>query len=137
MLKHIFADTFYWIALSNQNDSWHKKAKSISQEIYPFQIITTDEVLIEFMNYLGDRGHYLRAKAVQLVQSILVNPNIEIIPQSRDSFYAGFQLYQDRPDKGYSLTDCISMICMRRESLVEVLTHDHHFAQEGFELLLK
>ena len=114
---------------------------------YPFKIITTDEVLIkfinylgdriEFMNYLGDRGQYLHAKAVQLVQSILVNPNIEIIPQSRDSFHAGFQLYQDRPDKGYSLTDCISMTCMRRESLVEVLTHDHHFAQEGFKLLLK
>ena len=137
MLRRVFADTFYWIALANQNDSWYEKAKSISQEFHPFQIITTDEVVTEFMNYFGDRGPYLRAKAVQLVQSILVNPSVEIIPQSRESFHAGFQLYQDRLDKGYSLTDCISMACMHRQSLTQVLTHDHHFAQEGFELLLK
>ena len=137
MLRRVFADTFYWIALANQHDSWHEKAKSISQELHPFKIITTHEVLIEFMNYFADRGLSLRAKAVQLMQGILVNPNVEIAPQSQDSFRAGFQLYQNRLDKGYSLTDCISMACMYRKSLTQVLTHGHHFAQEGFELLLK
>jgi predicted nucleic acid-binding protein len=37
-----------------------------------------------------------------------------------------------RPDKGYSLTDCISMQTMRKEGLTEVLTKDRHFEQEGF-----
>jgi hypothetical protein len=41
-------------------------------------------------------------------------------------------LYQSRLDKGYSLTDCISMQTMRREGLTEVLTNDRHFEQEGF-----
>jgi uncharacterized protein len=44
-------------------------------------------------------------------------------------------LYKDRPDKEYSLTDCISMQVMRREGLTEVLTNDHHFTQEGFRIL--
>jgi predicted nucleic acid-binding protein len=44
-------------------------------------------------------------------------------------------LYKARADKGYSLTDCISMNTMRERNLTEVLTHDQHFAQEGFSLL--
>jgi predicted nucleic acid-binding protein len=44
-------------------------------------------------------------------------------------------LFEDRPDKGYSLTDCMSMQVMRRDGLTEVLTNDHHFSQEGFRIL--
>ena len=44
-------------------------------------------------------------------------------------------LYEARPDKEYSLTDCIAMQTMRREGLTEVLTNDHHFTQEGFSIL--
>ena len=49
----------------------------------------------------------------------------------------GLELYRNRPDKGYSLTDCISMETMRREALAEILTNDRHFEQEGFSRLLK
>jgi predicted nucleic acid-binding protein len=42
-----------------------------------------------------------------------------------------------RPDKGYSLTDCISMGTMRREAITEVLTNDRHFEQEGFRALFR
>ena len=46
-------------------------------------------------------------------------------------------LYEARPDKGYSLTDCISMQTMRQEGLSEVLTNDRHFEQEGFRALFR
>jgi predicted nucleic acid-binding protein len=59
------------------------------------------------------------------------------VPQIRESFLSGLQLYRDRPDKGYSLTDCISMQTMRREELTEVLTNDRHFEQEGFRALFR
>ncbi len=59
-----------------------------------------------------------------------------MIPQSDRSFQAGFALYQARPDKKYSLTDCISMQAMRQEGITEILTHDGHFTQEGFSILL-
>ena len=45
--------------------------------------------------------------------------------------------YEARPDKGYSLTDCISMQAMRREELTDVLTNDRHFEQEGFRALFR
>ena len=57
--------------------------------------------------------------------------------QSRGSFLAGLQLYRARPDKGFSLVDCISMQAMRKEGLTEVLTNDRHFEQEGFRALFR
>jgi predicted nucleic acid-binding protein len=39
-------------------------------------------------------------------------------------------------DKGYSLTDCISMNVMRDRGINDVLTQDKQFAQEGFNILL-
>jgi uncharacterized protein len=71
------------------------------------------------------------------VEAILDDPTVRVIPQSHDSFTDGFWLYRNRPDKGYSLTDCISMQTMRREGLTEVLTNDRHFEQEGFRALFR
>jgi predicted nucleic acid-binding protein len=62
---------------------------------------------------------------------------VRVIAQSWESFLAGLDLYAARPDKGYSLTDCISMDAMRLEGLTEVLTNDRHFEQEGFRALFR
>jgi len=71
-------------------------------------------------------------KAVTNAERILKNPGVQVIPQSRASFLSGITLYRARPDKGYSLRDCISMQTMRREGLREALTNDRHFEQGGF-----
>ncbi len=57
-------------------------------------------------------------------------------PQTHPSFLAGLDLYEARPDKEYSLTDCISMAIMRQEKITEILTLDAHFTQEGFTAIL-
>jgi hypothetical protein len=62
---------------------------------------------------------------------------VRVTPQSRESFLGGLPLYRARPDKGYSLVDCISMYTMRKEGLTEVLTNDRHFEQEGFRALFR
>ena len=71
------------------------------------------------------------------MREILSDPAVHIIPQSHESFLSGFELYAARPDKGYSLTDCISMQTMRREGLTQALTNDRHFEQEGFRALFR
>ena len=55
----------------------------------------------------------------------------------RGRYVHALALYQARPDKHYSLTDCVSMQAMRREGLTDVLTNDHHFTQEGFHILFE
>jgi len=79
----------------------------------------------------------LRRKAAVNVQAILEDPSVRVIPQSHDSFLAGLELYRTRPDKGYSLADCVSMQTMRREGLTVALTNDRHFEQEGFRALFR
>jgi predicted nucleic acid-binding protein len=79
----------------------------------------------------------MRKRALLFVQDIFNNPNIRVIPQSHDSFEQGLALYERRLDKGYSLTDCISMQVMKQLEINEVLTHDKHFKQEGFMVLFQ
>jgi hypothetical protein len=59
------------------------------------------------------------------------------VPPESNAFDAGVALFAQRPDKHWSLTDCISFIVMRREGLTDALTGDHHFEQAGFNALLK
>lgn len=135
-MKIVFADTWYWVALTNPNDQWHQAAREASARIDPARLITTGEVLVEFLNFYSEYGSILRQKAVDLTRKILGNPNVSVVPQTRDSFSLGLKFYESRKDKQYSLTDCISMETMREHNVQEVLTNDHHFEQEGFTVLL-
>ena len=80
-------------------------------------------------------GRATRQRAKATVRRLLASPAVTILPQTRELFLAGLTLYEARPDKEYSLTDCMSMHMMRREGLTEVLTNDRHFTQEGFLIL--
>ena len=68
-------------------------------------------------------------------EEILTNSDTEVARHTHESFLAGLALYKARADKGYGLTDCISMNAMCERNITEVLTHDQHFAQEGFTIL--
>ena len=135
-MNRIFVDTFCWIALANKRDEWHQRARMVYATRSNAHFVTTDEVLIEFLNYFCETGSYSREGSYQRVCSILRNEQIQVVSQSRESFLAGMTLYGQRLDKGYSLTDCISMQTMRQLGITDVLTHDRHFAQEGFAVLL-
>lgn len=50
-------------------------------------------------------------------------------------FDAALALYEARPDKGYSLTDCRSMNAPRTLSISDVLTSDPCVTWEGFTIL--
>jgi predicted nucleic acid-binding protein len=131
-----FADTFYWIALTNRRDSAHQAVMQFTTTLPPRAVITTDEVLTEFLAICAS-NQTLRRAAGLAVSRLVNDPDIRILPQSRNSFLDGLALYNARPDKGYSLTDCISMQTMRREGLTAVLTNDRHFEQEGFRALFR
>ncbi len=135
-MKPIFADTFYWVALANHRDAAHRTVVRFSEQQSSSVIVTTDEVLSEFLTFCAS-DLQLRARAVATVHALLAAADTRIIPQSRASFLARLELYRARPDKGYSLTDCISMQTMRREAIAEVLTNDRHFQQEGFQVLFR
>lgn len=135
-MRQIFADTFYWIAFINPSDVWHTRVTHTWRSLQPCTLITTEEVLGELLTFYSKSGNKLRERAVNLVEDVLDSPDVEVIEQTHASFLLGLELYKNRLDKGYSLADCISMQTMRQLGITEVLTHDHHFTQEGFVILL-
>ena len=133
----LFADTFYWIALSDTTDSAHHLALELTSRVRDVHIVTTDEVLSEYLTFFATAHERMRRKALAHARRVVENPGVRVIPQSRESFLSGMDLYEARPDKGCSLTDCISMQTMKRERLTDVLTNDKHFEQEGFRALFR
>jgi len=136
-MNTVFADTFYWIAFTNVQDTAHEKAKEFTLSAKPGAIYTAEEVLTEYLNYFAGWGPRFRRYAATNVQNMRENNSVRIIPQTAASFEAGFSLYRVRLDKGYSLTDCISMCTMKNGAITEVLTSDVHFEHEGFHALLR
>lgn len=135
-MSGIFADTAYYIALLTDSDDLHLAARHVGQSLGAASIVTTDAVLVEVFAYFAGRGRHQRMEAVALVEILGANPNVTIVHQNADLFFAGVDLYRRRLDKGYSLTDCMSMTLCREQDITDVLTHDRHFEQEGFAILL-
>ncbi len=135
-MKKLFADAQYFVALINDKDQSHPAALAISQTLQGVTVVTTEEALNEVLAYFAERGHYLRQVAIAYADDILSDPDMVVCPQSHQTFLDGYALYKARPDKGYSLTDCISMRAMQQEGISEIPTHDDHFTQEGFTKLL-
>jgi uncharacterized protein len=78
-----------------------------------------------------------RTVFVALEAKLRNDARVTIIPPDNRLYDAGLELYKQRSDKDWSLTDCISFVVMRQRGIVEALTGDHHFEQAGFVALLK
>ena len=135
-MRTVFADTAYWIALSNPKDQLHKTAKTVREKLGNAHLVTTDEVLIEFLNAFSISGETVRRQIARIVRQILGDAGVTVMSASRESFLMGLQFYERRLDKGYSLTDCVSMTVMKASGIREALSADSHFQQEGHTILL-
>jgi uncharacterized protein len=130
-----FADTFYWVALANPRDAWHARVVAWERAHPGARFVTTEEVLAEVLNWFAPTGPAGRSHASRVVRGILADAATQVLPQTSAHFAAALALYEARPDKGYSLTDCRSMLALRALGVTEVLTNDHHFSQEGFTIV--
>jgi predicted nucleic acid-binding protein len=133
-VTEIFADTFYFLALINPNDAAHAVAVEAAQNLSA-PLVTTGWILTELADALADPEN--RAVCVTFIDDLRRQSKFLIIPPTQQHFDAGFELYRKRPDKNWSLTDCISFTVMQERKITEALTGDHHFEQAGFAALLK
>jgi uncharacterized protein len=135
-MKKVFVDSLYFIAVINPRDQWHKSALDFDSNERLVRRFTTEEVLIEVLNFFCESGINVRRTISGLVRNILLDPQFIVVSRNETDFLSALHLYESRLDKGYSLTDCISMNVCRKMNISDILTHDNHFTQEGFNILL-
>ncbi|MHB1035720.1 MAG: type II toxin-antitoxin system VapC family toxin [Pirellulales bacterium] len=133
-MKRVFADSYFFFAVLNPHDAAHARAMDIGRQ-HRGPLVTTAWVLTEVADGLActPRRQVFRS----LVEDLEANKANLIVPANAETFENGVELYHARPDKQWSLTDCISFVIMSEERITEALTGDHHFEQAGFKALLK
>ena len=133
-MKIFFADTSFYVAIFSPHDALHARAKAVAAT-HQGGVITTEFVPVEVGNFFC-RGNS-RIVFQNMVDNLVVAEDIEIVPSSANLFVRGLHHFTARPDKDWSLTDCISFVVMQERGITEALTADHHFEQAGFAALLK
>ncbi len=128
-----FADTYYYLALLSAADAAHECDLRLSRTL-PGRTVTTAWVLVEVADALA--APELRSLFLALYDRLRGDPNVKIVPPTAEFFGQGVELYARRPDKAWSLTDCISFVVMEHYRLIDALTGDHHFEQAGFRAIL-
>ena len=133
-MRRVFADTFYYLALLNSSDDSHRQTTEFTRS-FSGLITSTDWIVTELANTLS--GLSTRQRVIEFVIALRADPGMRIVPASRVLLDKGWDLYHRRPDKAWSLTDCISFVVMRDEKLTDAFTLDRHFEQAGFRLIFK
>ncbi len=128
------ADTGFFLALLDARDDLHARALAWARHIQD-QLLVTEYVLWETVNFASAPAN--RAKVHALVGHIHSTRGYEIVSATGELFEAGLQFHESRPDKEWSLTDCISFVVMQNRQIRRALAFDHHFEQAGFEALLR
>ena len=131
-----FADTSYWMALSRKRDQYNRHAVVWNRFVIQTKsiIVTTEAVLWEWLNAFSDAS--TRAVAAEGYRRAHADECIEVVPFQPELIDSAVQLYRTRPDKSWSLTDCLSFVVMEGRQLTEALTTDRHFEQMGMKVMM-
>lgn len=136
-MREVFADAGYWVAVQNPDDQFHDRAIAAAERLGSCQIVTTEMVLVEFLNFVGGAGEHNRRLASETVMKLRDSPSVEVIAQTSAQFNAAVSRYANRLDQRWSLTDCSSFLLMEQRGISEALAYDRDFEQAGFIPLLR
>ena len=128
-MSEVFADTFYWIALLNPADAFHKVARETPVSD---RIVTSLAVQLEVLDAFS-MNPSLRPAAIHFWQSTNRDPQVTVISLDAAILEQAMDLFVARMDKTWSFTDCISFHIMRSRKIARALSADHHFRQAGFQ----
>jgi predicted nucleic acid-binding protein len=97
-------------------------------------VVTTIWVLMEVADALSDPA--VHGRTHRFLHMVMSDPKTTVLADTEPWWTRGLALYGRRPDKNWSLTDCISFEVMTERGITEALTGDRHFTQAGFQALL-
>lgn len=98
-------------------------------------ILTSEFIILELGNACSrapDHDDFLA-----LVRGLRASPRVTVVPLGSALLERGLRRMNERPDKDWSLTDCISFLLMEESGVTSALTADRYFEQAGFHALLR
>lgn len=133
--SRLLLDTVFIQALLNRRDQYHAQAKAFLPQVrVALEVWVTEAVLIEVGNALSAVN---RTAAVQFIEQCYHTPNLRVVTVDPLLLTSALQLYHERPDKTWGLTDCISFVVVQEQGLTDAVTADEHFVQAGYRALLR
>ena len=148
-MKTAFADSVYWIAVVKPNDQWADAAKRARELLGNVRLVTTDEVLTEFLTAMGSSGgaiQDLKGKTCNIV----IGPDGKIVDiseagnlvynvegsgesnmmQTLSDFFQVLPVKPVKPGETWNITDSITV----KSPAMTMKTIDTTFNKlEGFE----
>lgn len=119
MHGELFVDTSGWGCYFDESDPFHERAEEFVRLAAEFgvKLVTTDWVLAELVTLLLNRMKLPHQKIVQIVDGIFHSPSVAIVHVSEEMVRAAWSLFKQRPDKRWTLVDCVSFIVMKQGAL--------------------
>jgi len=133
MTNKTFLDTSFVIALINDKDQYHEKARKISPVYIHDYLVITDAVLLEIGNALAKD---FKDEAIEIIKILRNSNKTEVVEINRDLFEKGLEFYGKYTDKIWGSVDCISFVVLKENNITDALTGDKHFVQAGFRALM-
>jgi predicted nucleic acid-binding protein len=133
--ERLFLDTFFIQTLLNKYDQYHQQARLFLPRVkMAKEVWITEAIFVEVGNALSS---YDRNLASNFIEQCYVTNNMRIVSVDTVLLRRALNLYKQRQDKDWGLTDCISFVTMSDYSLIDAVTADIHFVQAGFRALLR
>ncbi|MCP4698508.1 MAG: type II toxin-antitoxin system VapC family toxin [Gammaproteobacteria bacterium] len=131
MIQSIFVDTGAWYAAMVRKDRDHPAAKQFLKS-NTLPLVTSDYVMDETVTLLLSRvGH---SYAVRFLDMLQISQKAQLIYLTPTQITATVTLFRNRPDKGWSFTDCSSFALMQEYQIQVAFAFDDHFHQAGFQV---
>jgi len=137
-MPDLFADTSGWGNLVDPAQPYHLLAAKLYRTARQQgrRVITTNYIIAELVSLMISPLRLPRSSIISFIDDLKVSPFVEVVHIDAALDAAAWQLFKQRPDKGWSLVDCASFVIMQQRHLTDALTTDHHFEQAGFVRLL-
>lgn len=128
-MRPLFVDTSGWYDLLFSGSPKHAGIVRLMR-LPEASFVTTTYVLDELVALLLTRGdHATAARAGMHIRSAA---EVRVEHPDASEELRAWKLFLERPDKRYTLTDCLSFVTMRRLKMETAIATDEHFRQEGF-----
>ncbi|QSJ20542.1 type II toxin-antitoxin system VapC family toxin [Nostoc sp. UHCC 0702] len=128
-------DTSGLLCFLHKDEPQHEKAVQLIASTSRIRLIH-NYILAELVALALVRG-FSRSTVLSYSLELINNSNVQIVWVDELLHREAIDLLLARQDKTYSLCDAVSFVLMRRQGIIEALTTDKHFEQEGFTRLLR